>query len=188
MAMRNWLRGRRESAKRNIRDARVYASHCLALLLPSRTPRFASFYGELTVGDINRWSEQAIENFIEEARIQQATQFSMLTSAHSRTRFAFGTGLGGFILALGTYEQSGVVVVTAWWTAAAVFFVGLWGAAANLVTKDLVAFNDVLLLSNEYPPPSQRSLAHALPQNGSASGGVPWSGGFWVGLGVSCGV
>ncbi|WP_419855839.1 hypothetical protein [Candidatus Poriferisodalis sp.] len=112
-------------------------------------------------GDINRWSDHAIENLIEEARVQQATQISLLTSAHTRTRFSFGTGLGGFILAIGTYDQSGTAAVTAWWIAAGIFLVGLWGAAANLSTKDLVAFNDVLVLSNQTPPPSRRSLAHA---------------------------
>lgn len=69
-------------------------------LSPHRTPRFASYNGEPAPGNLNRWSDQAIENFIEETRIQQSMQLSMLTSAHTRTRFAFGTGIAAFIVAL----------------------------------------------------------------------------------------
>lgn len=161
MAVYDRLRRHWEATKNTRLNIRVYLSHCLTLLMPDRTPRFSSYYGEMAPGDLNRWSDQAIENFIEEARIQQSMQFSMLTSAHTRTRFAFGTGIAAFIIALRAYERTNSLADVLWWIAAAIFFLGLWGSAANLATKDIVALNDILVLSNKSHPPSRRTLARA---------------------------
>jgi hypothetical protein len=144
-------------------EASLYLEHCGILFRPGKTPRYAQVHN-LQPGDTVSWPADDRQLLIEEARRQLDRQRAELDRIQSRSQFLFTTGLA--VLALGTsllvaVKDHGSLWATAMWIVATCFVLAsIWGAAANLATKNVFGAIDAVLLSNT-PAPRREAVGEA---------------------------